>query len=118
MHYQHSALRIASSVLDLHVLAIADVYDGVSAAAQREIDRRESLLNGLDADLKIVARARVHREFTSPAAVRKAMEAGKDYVTLVNYVNPDKMAQVAQSCVRSLGEQFAPVIIAVLLSSF
>ena len=115
LHYQHSALRIASSVLDLHVLAIADVYDGVSVAAQREIDRQDSLLNGLDADLQIVARVHVHKEFMS-AATRKAMELGERGRTLGDYVSRVKMRQVADSCMRTLGKRFAVVVGAVLLT--
>ncbi|KZT65321.1 putative peripheral membrane protein [Daedalea quercina L-15889] len=100
LHYQHSALRIASSVLDLHVLAIADVYDGVSAAAHREIDRQAALLDGLDADLEVVARVHVHKEFMSPAT-RKAMDVGERGRTLGDYVSKVKMRQVADSCVRT-----------------
>ncbi|EPT00582.1 hypothetical protein FOMPIDRAFT_152203 [Fomitopsis schrenkii] len=103
LHYQHTALRIASSVLDLHVLAIADVYDGVSAAAQREIDRQDALLNGLDADLEIVTRVHVHREFMSQA-MRKAMDVGDRGRTLGDYVSRVKMRQVADSCMRAHDE--------------
>lgn len=104
LHYQHTALRIASSVLDLHVLAIADVYDGVSVAAQREIDRQEALLSGYDADLEIVSRVHVHREFMSPA-MRKAMDVGERSRTLGDYVSRVKMRQVADSCMRTHGKQ-------------
>lgn len=107
LHYQHTALRIASSVLDLHVLAIADVYDGVSAAAQREIDRQDALLNGLDADLEIVTRVHVHREFMSQA-MRKAMDVGDRGRTLGDYVSRVKMRQVADSCMRAHGKQPTP----------
>ncbi|KAH9836395.1 uncharacterized protein C8Q71DRAFT_762403 [Rhodofomes roseus] len=100
MHYQHSAIRIASGVLDLHVLAIADVSEGVTAAAQREVDRQAALLGGLDADLEIVARVHVHKEFVS-LAMRKAMNVGERSRTLGDYVSRVKMRQVADSCIRT-----------------
>ncbi|KAH9930184.1 hypothetical protein B0H21DRAFT_826142 [Amylocystis lapponica] len=100
IQYQHAALRIASSALDLHVLAIADVFDGISASATRELEKQASLLAGLDADLDIVARVTIHREFMSPA-VRKAMEVGERGRTLGDYVSKVKMRQVADSCVKT-----------------
>lgn len=84
-------------------------------AAQREIDRQDSLLNGLDADLQIVARVHVHKEFMS-AATRKAMEVGERGRTLGDYVSRVKMRQVADSCMRTLGKQFAFFVVAVLLT--
>ncbi|KAH9922465.1 uncharacterized protein B0H18DRAFT_1017593 [Fomitopsis serialis] len=103
LHYQHSALRIASSVLDLHVLAMADVFEGVSSAAQRETDKQAALLGGLDADLEIVTRVHVHKEFMS-TAMRKAMDVGERGRTLGDYVSRVKMRQVADSCMRTHDE--------------
>lgn len=103
LRYQHSALRIASSALDLHVLAIADVFDGIASTTQRELDRQAGLLSGLEGDLEIVGRVTVHKEFLSEK-VRRAMEAGDRARTLGDYVSRVKMRQVADSCVKTHGE--------------
>ncbi|KZT07122.1 putative peripheral membrane protein [Laetiporus sulphureus 93-53] len=99
LQYQHSALHIASTALDLHVLAISEVFEGIGAGAVRELDKQAALLAGLGADLEIVARVPVHKEFVS-TAMRKAMEDGH-MRTLGDYVNKEKMKQVAESCART-----------------
>lgn len=103
LRVQHTALRIASSALDLHVLSLADVFEGLSGAAGRELARQEGLLSGLSADLELAARVPVHREFVSPA-VRRAMDAGDRGRTLGDYVSRGKMTQVADNCRRTHGE--------------
>ncbi|OCH89638.1 hypothetical protein OBBRIDRAFT_794051 [Obba rivulosa] len=100
LHTQHAALRIASSALDLHVLALADVFEGLSGATTRELARQEGLLSGLPADLQLAARVPVHREFVSPA-VRRAMDAGERGRTLGDYVSREKMMQVVENCRRT-----------------
>lgn len=103
LRYQHEALRIASTSLDLHVLAIQDAFEAIASGAQRELDKQESLLLGVDADLQIVSRVAIHKEFVSPA-VRKAMELGERGRTLGDYVSHVKMRQVADACAKTHGE--------------
>ncbi|KII87895.1 hypothetical protein PLICRDRAFT_112259 [Plicaturopsis crispa FD-325 SS-3] len=100
LQYQHEAVRIASSSLDLNVLAIADAFEGIAMGARRELDKQASLLAGLDADLQIINRVKIHVEFMSPA-VRKAIEAGEKSRTLGDYVSDAKMRQVADICARA-----------------
>ncbi|KAH6906809.1 hypothetical protein BKA70DRAFT_398700 [Coprinopsis sp. MPI-PUGE-AT-0042] len=46
--YQHEALRIGTTALDAHVLAVLDSFEGVSVNAKRELERQGGLLAGLD----------------------------------------------------------------------
>ncbi|KAI0370493.1 hypothetical protein BV20DRAFT_1018587 [Pilatotrama ljubarskyi] len=100
LHYQQNALRISSSALDLHILATSEGFEALSAIAQRELNRQAKLLAGLNADLEIVSRVKVHKEFLS-ASMRKAMEAGDRGRTLGDYVSKVKMEQVANSCMNT-----------------
>ena len=100
IHYQQRALRISSSAFDHHVLAISDSFEALAGIAVRELDRQAKLLGGLEADLEIVSRVKVHKEFLS-VAVRRAMEAGDKGRTLGDYVSRAKMQQVAASCVKT-----------------
>ncbi|KAI0049190.1 hypothetical protein FA95DRAFT_921642 [Auriscalpium vulgare] len=93
LKYQQTALRIASGSLDLNVLAITDVFDGVAAGAQRELDKQATLLAGIDADLAMIARIHIHRDFVSPS-VRQAMDSGERGRTLGDYVSNAKMGDV------------------------
>ena len=103
LRYQHEALRIASTSLDLNVLAIMDVFDGISQSAQKDLEKQETLLAGVDADLEIISRVKIHAEFMSPAT-RKAVEAGEKARTLGDYVSNVKMKQVAETCARTHGD--------------
>lgn len=103
LRYQNEALRIASSALDLHVLAIADAFDGIAAGAQRELVKQASLLAGVEADLEIISRVAIHKEFVS-LSVKKAMEAGEKGRSLGDYVSKVKMRQVAEACQKTHGE--------------
>ncbi|KAJ7670582.1 putative peripheral membrane protein [Mycena polygramma] len=100
LHCQHEALRIASTSLDLHVLAIVDTFESVAAGSRRELEKQAGLLSGLEADLDIISRVRIHTEFVSPA-VRKAIESGDKPRTLGDYVSNVKMKQVADTCART-----------------
>ena len=93
-------MRISSNALDLHILATSEGFEALSSVAQRELDRQAKLLAGLDADLEIVARVQVHKEFLS-VSMRKAMEAGERGRTLGDYVSKVKMKQVADSCMHT-----------------
>jgi autophagy-related protein 11 len=94
---QQSALRIASTVLDLNVLNVADVFDGVAAGAHRELEKQATLIASVDSDLEMASRVLIHREFMS-SAVQRAMDAGSRARTLGDYVSNDKMRQVADTC--------------------
>lgn len=74
--------------------------------ARRELDKQASLLAGLDADLQIINRVKIHVEFMSPA-VRKAIEAGEKSRTLGDYVSDAKMRQVADICARAHGKRLS-----------
>ncbi|KAG2139502.1 putative peripheral membrane protein [Suillus cothurnatus] len=100
LHRQHQAARIASSSLELNVLTIADVFDGIAMTARKDLERQAALLAGLDADLEIISRMKIHVEFMSPAA-RTAIENGERPRTLGDYVSNVKMKQVADACART-----------------
>ncbi|KAK7678128.1 hypothetical protein QCA50_018921 [Cerrena zonata] len=99
LRHQLNALKIASSTLDLHVLAISDAFEGISSNAQQELNKQATLLDGIDADLDIIGQVEVHREFLS-VGVRKAIDAGEKPRTLGNYVKRERMVEVAQNCQR------------------
>jgi len=105
MRCQHSALRIASTVLDLNVLNVADVFDGLAAGAQRELEKQATLIASVDADLEMASRVQIHREFMS-SAVQRAMDAGSRARTLGDYVSAEKMRHVAETCRRTHGSPF------------
>jgi autophagy-related protein 11 len=96
MRYQQSALRIASTVLDVNVLNVADVFDGVAAGAQRELEKQATLIASVDADLEMASRVQIHREFMS-SAVQRAIDAGSRARTLGDYVSGEKMRHVADN---------------------
>ncbi|KAF9467733.1 hypothetical protein BDZ94DRAFT_1155481 [Collybia nuda] len=100
MHYQHEAIRIACGSLDLNVLAIVDTFEGIAVGSRRELEKQATLLSGLEADLDLISRVRIHVEFMSPA-VRKSIEAGEKSRTLGDYVSNVKMKQVAETCART-----------------
>lgn len=102
LHYQREAVRIASSSLDLHVLAITDAFEGISTTCRKELEKQAALVAGLEADLEIISRVKIHVEFMSPA-VRKAIETGEKPRTLGDYVSIVKMKQVAETCTRTHG---------------
>lgn len=102
LHCQHEAIRIASSSLDLNVLAIVDTFEGLAAGSRRELEKHALLLAGLEADLDIISRVKIHVEFMSPA-VRKSIESGERPRTLGDYVSNVKMKQVAETCARTHG---------------
>ncbi|KAJ7275721.1 putative peripheral membrane protein [Mycena rebaudengoi] len=100
LHCQHEAVRVASTSLDLHVLAIVDTFESVASGSRRELEKQAALLDGLEADLDIISKVRIHTEFVSPA-VRKAIESGDKARTLGDYVSNLKMKQVADTCART-----------------
>ncbi|KAG1745295.1 putative peripheral membrane protein [Suillus lakei] len=100
LHRQHQAARIASSSLELNVLAIADVFDGIAVTVRKDLERQAALLAGLGADLEIISRVRINVEFMSPS-VRNAIENGERPRTLGDYVSNVRMKQVADACGRT-----------------
>ena len=70
--------------------------------ARKDLERQAALLAGLDADLEIISRVRIHVEFMSPA-VRNAIENGERPRTLGDYVSNVRMKQVADACTRTHG---------------
>ncbi|KAJ7635147.1 putative peripheral membrane protein [Roridomyces roridus] len=100
MHCQHEGLRVASTHVDMNVLNVVDTFDGVASSSRRELEKQAVLLAGLEADLDIISRVRIHTEFVSPA-VRRAIEAGEKPRTLGDYVSNIKMRQVADTCART-----------------
>ena len=99
---QHQGLQIASKHLDFNVLAISETFNGLAANAQRELQKQESLLNGVDADLDLISKVAVHVEFCSEA-VRSAIEAGDPQRVLGDYVSRQKMQTVKDSCAKAHG---------------
>lgn len=102
LHYQHEAIRIATNSLDLHVLAIFDTFESIATNSKRELVKQASLLEGLNADLEMIKRVRIHVDFMS-TSVRRAIEAGERHRTLGDYVSNDKMRTVAAGCARTHG---------------
>jgi autophagy-related protein 11 len=98
--YQQLSLALSFRALDLRVLQLGDAFDEVSGNAHRELERQRGLLAGLDGDLELVGRVRIHPEFMS-TAVQRAMRAGERGRTLGDYVSNVKMKQVAEACTRT-----------------
>jgi autophagy-related protein 11 len=84
------------------VLAISETFDGIAANSQSELQKQESLLNGVDADLDMISKVAVHVEFCSEA-VRMAIEAGDPQRVLGDYVSKQKMQTVKDSCAKTHG---------------
>ena len=80
-----------------------DVFEGISESARKDLEKQETLLAGVDTDLEIISRVKIHAEFMSPAT-RKAVEAGERARTLGDYVSNVKMKQVAETCARTHGD--------------
>lgn len=108
LHYQHDAIRIACGSLELNGLAIVDAFEGIAAGARRELEKQTVLLSGLEADLDLISRVKIHVEFMSPA-VRKSIEAGEKSRTLGDYVSNVKMKQVAETCARTHGAFYSSI---------
>ncbi|KAL0576105.1 oligomeric, coiled-coil, peripheral membrane protein [Marasmius crinis-equi] len=100
LHGQTEAIRIASNGLDMHILAVLDTYESLGTGLRYELQKQASLLAGLEADLDLIAKVRVHTDFVS-ATARKAIESGEKHRTLGDYVANDKMKQVAETCSRT-----------------
>jgi autophagy-related protein 11 len=91
MRHQRSALRLASSVVDLHVRNVSDVVTDV----RQELERRAELVAGVDGAMDFASRVRVHREFMPPA-VQRAMDAGGPPRTLGDYVSGERIRRAVE----------------------
>jgi autophagy-related protein 11 len=79
-----------------------DTFEGIAVGSRRELEKQATLLAGLEADLDLISKIKIHVEFMSPA-VRKAVESGEKSRTLGDYVSNVKMKQVAETCARTHG---------------
>jgi autophagy-related protein 11 len=91
MRHQRSALQLASTVVDFHMLNISDVLTD----ARQELDKRASLVAGIDGATQLASRVRIHREFMSPA-VQRAMDAGGPARTLDHYVSGERIRRAEE----------------------
>jgi hypothetical protein len=89
---QFDSLRVASSSLDHNLLFVSDAYDTFSDVAQSELKRQNDLLQGIDVDLNVIAKVRIHPEFLSTSA-----RTGERARCLGDYVSNAKMKQVAEN---------------------
>jgi len=103
MGCQQSALRVASTALDHHVLNVADVLDDFVGCALQELEMQAPLIASVDADMEVISRIRIHRNFLSPAALR-AMSS-----TLSYYVSSERMHQIVGACRRIHSMLGAPI---------
>ena len=91
MRHQGSALRLASSVVDFHVLNVSDVVTD----ARQELKKRASLVAGVDGAMELASRVWIHRKFTYPA-VQRAMNAGGAAPTLGHYVSGERIGRAVE----------------------
>ena len=105
LQLQHQAIRISCTNLDQNVLSISEPFETISINALKELEKEETLLEGVEADLKLLNRVTVHLDFCSHA-VRMAIENGDPPRVLANYVSEQKMKQVAETCSKSHGAFF------------
>ena len=91
MRHQRSALQLASSVVDFRVLNVSAVVRD----ARQELDKRASLVAGVDGATELASRVRIHREFISPA-VQRAMDAGGSARTLDDYISGEKARRAVE----------------------
>lgn len=101
---QHTSLSIAHSSLQLNTLSLTSLFSSLSPTFAQSLTAQETLLNGVGADLRLVSKVRVGREFLS-AGVRRAIERGEvGERCLGDYVSAGKMRGVEEGCRRTHGE--------------
>ncbi|KAI0249631.1 autophagy-related protein 11-domain-containing protein [Lactifluus subvellereus] len=103
LRQQQCALRIASTALDLHLLNVTNVFNGVAAGARRELEKQAALIASVNTDIEMASRVPIHRDFMSPAA-QKAMDAGGPGRTLGYYVSSERIRRVVDACQRAHGD--------------
>ena len=99
---QSTALGIASRALDLNILELMETFEAFADGAQQVLSKQRSLLSALDADLAAIGAVRIHPVFLG-TRTRRAIEAGEQVRTLGNYVDDNKMRQVAEGCAKLNG---------------
>ena len=102
LQLQHQAIRISCTNLDQNVLSISEPFDAIAISALKELEKEESLLEGVDSDLLLLNKVTVHLDFCSHG-VRMGIEAGDPPRVLANYVSEQKMKQVAETCSKTHG---------------
>ena len=91
MRHQRSALQLASSVVDFHVLNISDVVRDV----RQELEKRAELVEGVDGAMDLASRVRIHRAFMPPV-VQRAMDAGGPPRALGHYVSVERIRHAVE----------------------
>ncbi|KAN0130276.1 Autophagy-related protein 11 domain containing protein [Lactarius tabidus] len=91
MRYQRSALRLASSVVDSHVLNVSNAVSDV----RQELEKRAGLVDGVDGAVDFASRVRVHREFMPPA-VQRVVDTGGLPRTLGDYVSGERIRRAVE----------------------
>jgi autophagy-related protein 11 len=102
LQYQQSALRIASSALDLHLLDVTNVFNSVAAGTRQELEKQASLIAGVDTDIELISRVPIHHDFLSPAA-QKATNAGDPARTLGYYISSERIRRAVSVCQKTHG---------------
>lgn len=101
---QHKALLIAHSSLQLNTLELTSLFSSLSPTFTQSLAAQETLLSGVGADLRLVGKVKIGREFLS-AGVRRAIERGEVRERcLGDYVSAGKMRGVEEGCRRTHGE--------------
>lgn len=95
MQHQHNALQTASLNLSLSVLTLENAWSALSTGMLRELDGHAKLISGVDADLAIISRVRIHNELL------RVKDKDREGRTLGDYVSTAKMRQVADACKRA-----------------
>ncbi|KAF5343439.1 hypothetical protein D9758_011829 [Tetrapyrgos nigripes] len=104
LHYQHQALSIASSSLSYSLLSLLPTVSQIAEGLRGELGKQEKLLGGLEGDLELIARVRVHRDFYSGGGGAGAEGRVVRDRTLGDYVSVVKMRQVGETCRRTHDE--------------
>ena len=103
MRHQLSALRLASSVADIHVLNVSDVV----ADVRQELEKRAQLVEGVDETMDLASRVQIHLAF-APPVVQRVIDAGSPSNTLGHYVSVKKIRHAVEEF-RGLQERLGHV---------
>jgi hypothetical protein len=95
---QHTSLTVASTSLDLNILALTDTFDSLAPGMERQIREQGALVEGVEGDLEVLKWVKVDRWFLR---LNQKDKEGKEPVkerTLAEYVSGVKMRQVREAC--------------------
>jgi autophagy-related protein 11 len=84
-------MRLASSVVDFHVLNVSDAVSDV----RQELEKRAGLVDDVDGAVDLASRVRVHREFMPPA-VQRVVDAGGPPRMLGDYVSGERIRRAVE----------------------